>query len=223
MDQSLSLFNQTKYASANLAESPVDGFFQGVLFGHEPLPESVLVGRENHLTIMAGINAFYRRYMAQAISRNMRVQRNDGPLAPLLDAEANFEGQSTHFSGVQRLVQHRGSKLALQIMLAIMTLLGVIAWKLTRLTDLVPYNPCTIFGVAHLLAGSRWCNDEREDLLMEAQRNEQEPHLEPSYRLGWWDLDNKPVDIKSGGDATRSDQLPHENLRYGIDTVKDVT
>ncbi|RVX67370.1 hypothetical protein B0A52_09151 [Exophiala mesophila] len=230
MDQSLSLFNQTKYASANLADSPVDSFFQGVLFGQHPLPESTLVGSQNQKRIMSAINAFYRRYMAQAISNNMRVARN-ADISPtvLVDTESSsLEGQITDFSGLHRLVQHKGSKLALQIMLSVMTLLGALACALTRLRDLVPHNPCTIFGVASLLAGSRLCSDENGELLREDENENTSSTQEPRHRLGWWDENNSaPSDSTPFTNSTElesegAESLQRRRYRYGIDVIQHV-
>ncbi|KAL6247345.1 hypothetical protein RBB50_005691 [Rhinocladiella similis] len=211
MDQSLSLFNQSQFPSANLADTPVDGFFQGVLFGRTPLPLSIL-GQNNAETLMKGINAFYRRYMAQAISANMRVAVD--PAFPSL-GPVTYQGTVLNASQTQRLVQHGGAKLALQILLGLMTLLGSIACKLTRLVDLVPYNPCTIFGKAVLLAGSSLCRSSRYLDGAEDSRK---------YRLDWWPVDRGSTrgSITTGVDRRsdlRSDADGLCRRRYGIDAV----
>jgi hypothetical protein len=205
MDQSLSMFNQTQFASANLAEAPVDNFFQAVLFGKKPLPISTLVGEENKAVMLQGINAFYRRYMAQAISSNMRVSVNSSRAAA---ASQTYPGAVYSRSQKVRLVQHNRAKLALQISLCIMTALTALACYLTKLDRLVPYNPCTVFGVAALLAGSRMCSAGTFDELKEGGDG-------VKYRLGWWD------DNQSAGHPSAREETKRVKMRYGIDIVED--
>ncbi|KIW62904.1 hypothetical protein PV04_09793 [Phialophora macrospora] len=204
MDQSLSIFNQTQFASANLAEAPVDNFFQAVLFGKKPLPISALVGEENKAVMLQGINAFYRRYMAQAISSNMRVPVNSNDSAT---ASQSYPGAVYSPSQLVRLVQHNRAKLALQISLGIVTASTALACYLTKLDRLVPHNPCTVFGVAALLAGSRMCNPGEFDALEEGGDGVQ-------YRLGWWD------ENRTGHPPAR-EEAPNVKRRYGIDIVED--
>ncbi len=199
MDQSLSMFNQTQFASANLAEAPVDNFFQAVLFGRKPLPITSLVGKNNRAVIFEGINAFYRRYMAQVMSSTMRV--------PVKAADANaqsYTGTVYSLSQRVRLVQDSRAKLALQISFGVMAVLTALACYLTKSDGLVPYNPCTIFGVASLLAGSRMCSNGR----FEAREKGGD---QVKYRLRWWD-GNQDAAETSGTEGYQAIKR-----RYGID------
>ncbi|ETI19269.1 hypothetical protein G647_09101 [Cladophialophora carrionii CBS 160.54] len=205
MDQSLSVFNQTQFASANLAEAPVDNFFQAVLFGKKPLPISTLVGEENKAVMLKGINAFYRRYMAQAISSKMRVPVDPNDPA----ANQSYPGAVYNVSQVVRLVQHNRAKLALQISLGIMTVLTAVACYLTKQDRLVPHNPCTVFGVAALLANSRMCSPGTFDALKQEGES-------VKYRMGWWD-ENQGV-----GYPSVRDEASGVRKRYGIDVVRDI-
>lgn len=237
MEQSLSMFNQTKYASANLDDSPVDGFFQGVLFGKTPLPESTLVGAENQEPILNGITTFYRRYMAQAISSNMRVPVDTRAATPTSTTYAGVlvnAGSPNH-----RLTQHATPKIVLQACLATMALLGVLTWRFAALDRLVPHNPCTIFGVMALLAGSRMCDP---DLIVRGHAPGTGALQQPMYSLQWWDGDDdhgeKPAavavdehgqshsDNDGGGsaDAPMPSTPPtlRRRRRYGIDIVEKV-
>ncbi|KIW59301.1 hypothetical protein PV05_03756 [Exophiala xenobiotica] len=216
MDQSLSLFNQSRYPSANLADTPVDSFFQGVLFGQTPLPETALVGQDQADTMMKGINAFYRRYMAQAISNNMRVPNASAASIP---SPTMHQGTILNASQTSRLVQHRDAKLALQILLGLMTLFGALAWQLSRLVDLVPYNPCTIFGRAALLAGSQLCQSGSD---WEADDHQLPRSQQRRYKLDWWDDDVEHVEdnmdqrFVSRGDDREGLRM---RKRYGIDMI----
>jgi hypothetical protein len=216
MDQSLSLFGQTKYASANLQQAPVDNFFQGVLFGRTPLKEEMLVGDDNQDTIMQGINAFYRRYMAQAISSNMRVSLPAGSL----DSGAEYSASIINSAQTARLFQDGQTKLVLQVLLGTMSVLGSIAWKLTKLGNLVPYNPCTMFGVMALLAGSELCKESDANFPQEevsrpgeSQSGKKQGKL---YRLGWWDR-------QSGSDSASNERGKGSQdglrRRYGVDVA----
>ncbi|KAK5334062.1 hypothetical protein LTR20_010506 [Exophiala xenobiotica] len=219
MDQSLSLFNQSRYPSANLADTPVDGFFQGVLFGQTPLPETALVGQDQADIMMKGINAFYRRYMAQAISNNMRVA-NANTSATSIPTPTMHQGTILNASQTSKLVQHRSAKLALQILLGLMTLFGALAWKLSRLVDIVPYNPCTIFGKAALLAGSQLCQSGSD---WEADVHHLPQNQQRTYKLDWWDDDVGQVEENTDQRmAPRGDDREglRKRKRYGIDVIK---
>ena len=221
MEQSLSIFNQTKYASANLADSPVDGFFQAVLFGKKSLPESTLVGPENQDTIMGGINAFYRRYMAQAITSNMRVPVDMRAATP---ASTTYSGVLINPSQNRRLVQHNTPKIVLQVCLGTMALLGALAWRFTQLHDLVPYNPCTIFGVLSLLAGSRMCESNTHG---PSRTDGDASESQALYKLQWWDDEIRAVDDEhhpssdGGVDLVESSRPARRRRRYGIDVIEE--
>jgi len=98
-----------------------------------------------------------------------------------------------------------------------MSLLGCIAWKLTRLTNLVPYNPCTIFGRAALFAGSRLCRHDMADLLPSNER----PGREKMYRLDWWEESPEVNHQVAGNIIAQSvgNEAPRKRRRYGIDIV----
>ncbi|EXJ93202.1 hypothetical protein A1O3_01759 [Capronia epimyces CBS 606.96] len=224
MDQALSMFNQTQYSSSSLSsQPPVDNFFQAVLFGRTPVPQE-LMGRadeESQNRVRQGILNFYRRYMAQAISANMRV--NNGPAsspATSTGAEAAEAAQATSVAAT--LVNVPGavlrvnstSKLILQALLAAMFVCGLTAVLLNPMRKVVPHNPCTIAGVASLLAGSRLVkelsaaksHDEAESLLRST-----------SVQLGWWD----DVGLAETADEGDQAEIVPVRRRYGIDIVKE--
>ncbi|KIW80320.1 hypothetical protein Z517_06935 [Fonsecaea pedrosoi CBS 271.37] len=210
IDTELSLFNQTEYDSSNLDQSTVDRFFQGVLFGKYPIPQSWLAESGRATEVRASIQAFYRRYMAQAISANMRI--------PTLASEARlFNGSMTVKNGVLRVKQNNASKITLQALLGTMFLCGSLAMFLSTTREVVPYNPCTIAGDMALWAGSRFCRDPAVHngpdcgdvplLPKEAEFMDDKTLMRSGvlngwvFKLGWWETD----------DGIR---------RYGIDVVK---
>ncbi|KEF54387.1 uncharacterized protein A1O9_09553 [Exophiala aquamarina CBS 119918] len=211
MDQSLSLFNQTKYASSNLADSPIDPFFQAVLVGKKPIAESLLSSKENASAVYDGILAFYRRYMAQAISNNMRGGTADGVPATgvAADKPQSFPGTVLNAIRKPRVVQQNQAKVALQVLFGLISVLLAIAYKLARLRRLVPYNPCTIFGVASLLVGTNMCSEDERERLQSAPSDRK-------YRLDWW-YDNSRQWHE--GDLDCHDTK--RRRRYRIDVVDD--
>ncbi|KIW14529.1 hypothetical protein PV08_07313 [Exophiala spinifera] len=208
MDNELSLYNQTQFAPSSISQSTIDAFFQGVLFGRAPIPEAWLADSARSDEVVSAIQAFYRRYMAQAISSNMRVPTAAAD-APLLT------GNVTTPMGTLRVHQNKPSKLALQIILGVMTLCGALAIWLAPPRDVVPHNPCSIAGSMVVWAGSRFCEspkletfpDQDRPVLPDGAVHMSNKKLMGSgaldswmFKLGWWDRN----------DGTR---------RYGIDAV----
>ena len=168
---------------------PLDPFFQGVLCGSYPyLPLTTFRQTDNASStqIFNSIQGMYRRYMAQAISSNMRQPLTDAllPRATLLNAK-----QET------RLVQHRLPKIILQCMLGAMTVLSGLAVYMSRLWEpIMPYNPCTIAGTMALFAGSEMCDPKSEvckELFPDGVQRMSEEELRRLWRgwdfkLGWW-------------------------------------
>lgn len=223
MDTELSLFNQTEFDSSSIGSPPVDNFFQGVLFGKYPMPLTALSDPLSATDFKLAIQSFYRRYMAQAISANMRF--------PTLAADATvLNGTLTFSDGEFRVFQNRTSKIILQAFLGTMCVLGAVAVLCSTTREILPYNPCTIAGAAALWAGSTFCasnqtaaggtreggmrdsntpsvTEHQFGVPSEAQiRNnhgalEEDSVDERTFRLGWWEPE----------DGAR---------RYGIDVVR---
>ncbi|KAI1625064.1 hypothetical protein EDD37DRAFT_590156 [Exophiala viscosa] len=199
MDNELSIFNQTQYSSTKISQATVDGFFQGVLLGKYPIPQAWLADSTRVTEVMSAIQSFYRRYMAQAISGNMRVP------TPAADAEL-INGTVIMPQGMLRVKQNKSSKLVLQILLGVMFVCGVLAVSLSSLREVVPHNPCTIAGVMALWAGSAFTAPENAETGGHTDRDNAELLRSSAFdgwkfRLGWWDL-------KDG------------SRRYGIDAVR---
>ena len=158
------------YGSGNVAapgdsHDNVDIFFQTILRGLDATPEQELVGLDNHKNFYQAINRMYRKYMALAINGNMRkpCPTSGCPSDLLAKRQASFSDlQATVSISAPRLVQSRTSKLVLQILLGVMLFCGSLAYILTPMRNVLPCNPCTIAGKMALLAGSKlcWSNDE---------------------------------------------------------------
>jgi hypothetical protein len=131
------------------------GFFFGVLAGRTPLSQEEMIDREK---FWPHVQMFYRRYMAQTLSDNMRVRLPSSGQYGVQDyivTTPNITGQLVAEGQLSRLVQHQKPKLALEIMLGVMVVCGILAWTFGQQLDVVPWNPCTIAGVMVLFAGSK--------------------------------------------------------------------
>jgi Protein of unknown function (DUF3433) len=161
---SFQIFNRTKTENITFrsifSENDQDkydqyGFFFGVLAGRTPLSQAEMLDREK---FWPHLQMFYRRYMAQTFSDNMRVPLPSSGQYGAQDfivTTPNITGQLVAEGQLPRLVQHHKPKLALEIMLGVMFVCGVLAWTFERHRDVVPWNPCTIAGVMVLFAGSK--------------------------------------------------------------------
>jgi Protein of unknown function (DUF3433) len=151
-------FDQITRQASNLGKGDNQhndyGFFFGVLAGRTPLSQAEMLDREK---FWPHVQMFYRRYIAQTLSDNMRVRLPSSGQYGAQDyivTTPNITGQLVAEGQLPRLVQHHKPKLALQIMLGVMFVCGILAWTFGQQHDVVPWNPCTIAGVMVLFAGS---------------------------------------------------------------------
>ena len=178
IDNSLAMFNKSAIdpvlldqsggtsGSATVADNfYFSNFFRAAFFGRTPLPLEMLKRNdtEARAEVLDHLNMFYRRYMAQYISANLRVQPQSSSISQLAKREdaiisgPPLTGSFTPDIGVPRLIQHRTPKVILQVLLAFMFVCAVAALSMGWHHDLVPWNPCTIAGVMVLFGGSKMC------------------------------------------------------------------
>lgn len=225
MDQALSMFNQTEYSSSSLTSQPVvDNFFQAVIFGRTPVPQDLMRATDSASQdrFHQAIQNFYRRYMAQAISANMRTSLvsptvRSSTSSSQASASQSLATQPTAITATlvtsQAKVLHMNatSKIILQVLLGIMALCGLGSMLLSP-RHIVLHNPCSIAGLASLVAGSRLVTrlatmhvpGEKEQLLRTAK-----------LRLGWWWDKAGPTDATGEGSVEGA----LGTKRYGIDIV----
>lgn len=164
--------SESANATFDTTNPALDPFFQGVLCGRPALPVETLAqtDADSRARVLAAVQAFYRRYMAIAISKNMRV-----PLAPptpadvqrrqasattenhpmVVGASGQVQGRVLNARKVVRLVQQGTPKVVLQAMLAAMAVGGALGVWLCRLwRPVVQYNPCSVAGKMVLFAGT---------------------------------------------------------------------
>ncbi|OAX80568.1 hypothetical protein ACJ72_05100 [Emergomyces africanus] len=205
-----------------------DSIFNEIIHGpHSGISPESLMGAANANKLLDVVNDYYRLYMAQVINLTLRKpirgstsetkQRrqaaddregdDDNDAATPITSLQNFTG--TLHTATPRLKSNFGPKLALQLVLAAMIILGSLAVYTMRLRKTLPHNPCSIAGTMSLLAGSELCDSGGKLLPPGAERME-DRELRSMFEgqgllfgLGWW--------------KWRDERGEYENERFGID------
>lgn len=131
----------------------MDEFIDALIFGKGGSPVADIVGTSNARHLGDAVTKAYQTYMAQAVSLNMRSAQGLGKRAIEIAGTMRVPGH-------QRLVQNAKHKIALQVMLGIMVLCLAVARPLMRVGKVLAHNPCTIAGIAALLADSTFATDK---------------------------------------------------------------
>lgn len=150
--------------------SDMDAFFRGVMKlravtngGGNADPEA-LVGDDGQTELLSAILEFYRLYMAQAISLNMRepldAENGNTTLLSALGRRQESTNNNNNILGEiptqitsPRLVQSNTSKILLQVLLGLVSVLMAAAYAMTRFRRVLPLDPNSIAGTMSLLAG----------------------------------------------------------------------
>ncbi|KAI9154765.1 hypothetical protein HJFPF1_07322 [Paramyrothecium foliicola] len=165
-----------------LDDNRYDKFIRAAVYGKQGRPIEELAGRKNAEKLGEMASTLYGVYMAQSISRNSRVAAS-----PEESRASSFNGTVT-LPRVSRLRQNRSPKIALQVMLATMSACAVLTRLLMPMREVLPHNPCSIAGMASLLAGSRLV--ARDFIPRGAQWRDKDEVFGGSgwtYSLRWWD------------------------------------
>ncbi|PLB52496.1 hypothetical protein P170DRAFT_507272 [Aspergillus steynii IBT 23096] len=202
IEQSMLFFNPN-------ASRYMDVFYQSVVNGIDAIPETDLVGKANIHRLLNATSDFYGKYMALAISYNMRQNTSfkDDDLGNA--ASRSIEGQNDDSSfkasvvyPSARLKIDRNASLALEILLTIAFVCSAIACALAWTPVAIMQNPGQISGAVALVAGSTLASrkivPEGTEWLNSKTTQERKIFDGLQLRLGWTD----------GDDGAR---------RYGID------
>ncbi|KIX08282.1 uncharacterized protein Z518_02938 [Rhinocladiella mackenziei CBS 650.93] len=197
--QEMTLFNggSGTPASDPSSTNTFDIYFQAIINGTEKHDPTSLAGENNQDVLVDAINKFYRIYMAQAISVNMRAPLDSSTPSRLSRRQDSTASTSTTIT-TPRLVQDNASKLTLQILLGIMTALSAAAWLTTKMRRVLPCNPCSLAGAMSLLAGSDLCHSADDGLC--------ECCGKPRRRSFGFEDGNRPVSIHAGPDEDDDDE-----------------
>ncbi|KAM5353963.1 hypothetical protein ACJ41O_000613 [Fusarium nematophilum] len=182
-----SVYNRTIPGPDNTSSTAndVDSFIQAMVYSKRGRRLEDLVGRENVDNLTEVANDLYEVYMAQAISLNMRSNSTkDGPRLP------SYTGTLTT-SGNRRLRQNKGTKIALQAMLATMVACALAATLLMRVRSVLPHNPCSVAGTATLLAGGEMATGKfippGAEWLNDGELRRMGLFEKEVYTMRWWD------------------------------------
>ncbi|KAI0400151.1 hypothetical protein F4802DRAFT_602315 [Xylaria palmicola] len=199
------------YNDFALQREGLDVFFEQLVLGPSRVSLEDLEGADNIENLKRAVNSLYKKYMVQVINTSI-FRRN------LTDSEQVVQRQQQPITGtistrISRLRVDFASKLILQIMLAVMSLLGGIGWRKARLRGTLPRNPCSIASVMALLSESRICdrNFMPNDAEWMSKKQLSEVFDGHVVSLGWWDESNARVDEVSEVDNGEG------NWRFGLD------
>lgn len=145
-------------------DTTFDPFILALLNGKSGVPLEQISGENNTEALLDRAQELWGRYMAQSISQNMREDADSGLPEPFSNdstpIKANSESPSTtHLSEVdailsdwpRRVKQNESSKVALQVMLGLMSLSVALTYFLVRFQEVLPHNPCSIAGTLSLV------------------------------------------------------------------------
>ena len=206
-----------------VGDEQFDSFFNNLVYGPDGTPLRDLTGRANRDRLLEAIQRLYVKYMVLALDLHLRQRVISDGLAVAAGEQSRLTG--TVQGWVARLQVNFASKLALQFMLGVMTLLGAGAFWLTDLRGTLPRNPCSISSTMGFLAGSDLCDSEKPMLPKEVEwlnPRELEKVLEGwLFSLGWWtDRQGEDVGGHDGHSHARQTLLHKEEKncnRFGID------
>lgn len=186
---------------------PLDTFFQALTLGSDATPAPSLLGAVNSPLLLSKVSHLYAKYMAQLLHSNMRTP----PLYP------NPTYPATISLPTARLKINPGSKVTLQILLAVMFTAATLAYLLTDMRHTLPHNPHTLAGVMTLVAGSEMCSravvPQGAEWMTDQQLREKGVFDGYLFSLGWWEEreSESERDLDPGGVVGRG------RRRFGVD------
>lgn len=180
-----------------------------------PLGLKQLLGKSNQHVFVERLSEMYTRYMRLVIHKRFRKP------VDLKDA-ATVSG--TAYSLSSRIKVNQASKLVMQAMLGVMTLLGLLAFLLTDLRGTLPRKPTSIASRMALLAGSDLCAENKHmlppDAIWKSEKELAKLFDGWLFSLGWW---KKSAGNDGFGDAAAHDpansepETTQDSRRFGID------
>ncbi|KAH7316920.1 hypothetical protein B0I35DRAFT_375387 [Stachybotrys elegans] len=138
---------RTKEQSSPLSDSG-RSFIRALTKGRNGKPMAEIAGKANINNLYTAANRLYKTYTVQAMSLSMRANISGNETSTTNIFDGSFQTGNS-----RRIQQNRNSKLALQIMLAVMALCTIITRLLLPLGEVLLRDPCSIVGIASLLVG----------------------------------------------------------------------
>ncbi|CAG9987009.1 unnamed protein product [Clonostachys byssicola] len=169
--------------------------------------------------LILAVGQKYGEYMRHVINLNFRAgsESVDGDLVSaageLSSSSTTTLSPTVTISGassreVNRLAIDKTSKLILQILLAAMAILGLIGYTSTKMSGLLPRNPCSIASTMGFLADSQLC-DRGSGIIPQGSELRSDHELGELFdgwvfSLGWWNTGNTV-------DSAVATAQPHDN------------
>jgi hypothetical protein len=132
----------------NEISARLGSFLAAIVHGKNGIPAAELLADENLLK--RAVSNMYGRYMAQVMARKMRVAAGEQRFRAVVQQPTS------------RLVQNRGAKIGLQVLLGVMVVCGLVAWGAMWNVGILPHCPCSIAGTACLLGGQEFWGGRRD-------------------------------------------------------------
>ncbi|KAI9147480.1 hypothetical protein HJFPF1_12505 [Paramyrothecium foliicola] len=146
--------HESAFPNTLAEKTNIDGIFRALVDGRYAQPFEVLGGEKNAKKLATALSAAYGRYMAQHISKSLRMDKESNVTLAL-----GLRNGTVALASKLRLQQNEETKLALQVMLSVMAACALVTRVLMPTSQVFHYNPCSIFGIAMLLAGSSLVED----------------------------------------------------------------
>ncbi|ERF74794.1 hypothetical protein EPUS_03178 [Endocarpon pusillum Z07020] len=154
----------------NVIDKIFHSFFHTLVSSSDATPPEELVGPANAAKLFNHTNYLYKMQSA--------------PLQPNPIYNATIALPTT------RLKMNNGSKVTLQILLAVMFVCGSLAYLLTDMRRTLPHNPCTLAGSMSLLAGSEMASravvHEGAEWMSDEELKKAGVFEGYLFSLGWW-------------------------------------
>lgn len=170
----------------------INSFIQALSWSHDGVPLDQLYNNGDISSLNAAANRLYGRYIAQAVSANMRTPTppTNGKTSYNINQQpSNYTATLSHHK--KRLHQNRGPKIALQAMLAFLAVCAMATYLVMDTRRVVPHNPCSIAGTMSLLAESEMCRTR--EVIPEGAEWKSGQELRRAgvfggllFRMGWW-------------------------------------
>lgn len=170
----------------------INSFIQALSWGRDGIPLDRLYNNGDMSTLNTAANRLYGRYVAQAISANMRASSPPDVANNLY----NINQQPTNYTATlsqptKRLRQNRVPKIILQAMLAFLAVCTIATYLVMDTRRVVPHNPCSIAGMMSLMAESEMC--KTRDVIPEGSEWHSGSDLRKAgvfrgllFHMGWW-------------------------------------
>jgi hypothetical protein len=215
---------------------PFDEFIDHVVHGPNGTSPADLAGVANRNTFIQAVERFYARYMSLVIDAKFRQPLSASSGGFSSTTQTNLVRGTVATKG-SRLQMDRTSKIILQVLLATMTVFGLVAFLLMDLRGTLPRKPTTIASVVAFLADSDFCSPQR-DLLPTRAEWLSEGEMDRLFHgwlfsMGWWPAKKKESaaqrdSCEDDGDsaeefdnpaqaASHSQKASADGKRFGVD------